>query len=183
MPLIINFVPAFTVSASVINAFFTEVKDPGKNSFQPLALAGRVARILGSHPGYPGSISGQGIKISLPATIHCCLSEISQQCAHFCLHLGCYSVSSVASVLLKPLQCKCTCRNFRLWLCPKSFLRQTLAVQEKYAVPTPFHEMLSSLGCHCETLHCFALFCFLTTQTSSKIPSSDYPIKAAAPQN
>ena len=53
----------------------------------------------------------------------------------------------------------------------------------KNAVPTPSREMLSSLGCHCETLHCFALFCFLTTQTSSKIPSSDYHIKAAAPQN
>ena len=76
MPLIINFVPAFTFSASVINAFFTEVIDPGKSSFQPLALAGQVARILGSHPGYPGSIPGKGIKISLPATTYCCLSEI-----------------------------------------------------------------------------------------------------------
>ena len=131
----------------MINAFFTEVKDPGKNSFQPLALAGLEARILGSHPGYPGSIPGQGIKISLPATTHCCLSEISlNKCAHFCLHLGCYSASSVASVPLKSLQCKWTCRNFRLWFCPKSFLRQTLAVQDKNAVPTPSHEMLSFLG-------------------------------------
>ena len=31
--LIINFVPAFTVSASMINAFFTGGKDPGKISF------------------------------------------------------------------------------------------------------------------------------------------------------
>ena len=31
--LIINFVPAFTVSASIINAFFTRCKGLGKNSF------------------------------------------------------------------------------------------------------------------------------------------------------
>ena len=31
MSLTINFVPAFTVSASVINAFFTACKDPGEN--------------------------------------------------------------------------------------------------------------------------------------------------------
>ena len=33
LSLIINFVPAFIVSVSVINAFFTEGKDPGINSF------------------------------------------------------------------------------------------------------------------------------------------------------
>ena len=36
-----------------------------------------MARIPGFHPGYPGSIPGQGIKILLHATTHCCLSEIS----------------------------------------------------------------------------------------------------------
>jgi len=66
----------------MINAFFTGGKDPGKNSFQPLALAGPVARIPGSHPGYPGLISSQRIKISLHDTslhvsAHCCLAEIS----------------------------------------------------------------------------------------------------------
>ena len=50
LSLIINFVPAFRVSAFLINAFFTGGKDPGKNIFQPLALAGLVARIPGSHP-------------------------------------------------------------------------------------------------------------------------------------
>ena len=33
MYLIINLVPAFTFSASVINAFFTGCKDPEKNNF------------------------------------------------------------------------------------------------------------------------------------------------------
>ena len=60
----------------MINTFFTGGKDPGKNSFSPLALAGLEARILGFHPGYPGSIPGQGIKISLHATDACCLAEI-----------------------------------------------------------------------------------------------------------
>ena len=32
MSLIINFVPTFTVSASVINAFFTGGKDPGESN-------------------------------------------------------------------------------------------------------------------------------------------------------
>ena len=75
--LIINCVPAFTVSTSVINAFFTGDKDPGKNSFQTLTLAGVVARIPGSKPGsIPCSMPGQGIKILLHATAHCC-SEIN----------------------------------------------------------------------------------------------------------
>ena len=77
MSLIINFVPAFTVSASGINVFFTGSKDLEENSFQPLALAGLVARIPGSYPGYPGSIPGQRIKILFHATIHCCLAEIN----------------------------------------------------------------------------------------------------------
>ena len=38
---------------------------------------GVVARIPSFHPGYPGSIPGQGITISFHATTHCCLSEIS----------------------------------------------------------------------------------------------------------
>ena len=76
MSLVINFVPAFTVSASLINAFFTGGKDPGENSFYPLALAGLVARIPASHPGFPMSVPGQGIKISLHTTAHCCLAEI-----------------------------------------------------------------------------------------------------------
>ena len=37
-----------------------------------------MARIPGFHPGYPGSISKQGIKISLQATAHSCLSEITR---------------------------------------------------------------------------------------------------------
>ena len=75
MFLIINLVPAFTVSASVINAFFTGGNDPWNNSVQPLALASLLARIPGSHPGYPGSIPGQGIKMSLHSTTHCCLTR------------------------------------------------------------------------------------------------------------
>ena len=62
MSLIIKFVPAFTVSASMVNAFFTGGKDPGKISFQPLALAGLVARIPGFRSGCPGSVPGQGIR-------------------------------------------------------------------------------------------------------------------------
>ena len=73
MFLIIKSVPAFTVSASVINALFTGGNDPWNNSIQPLALASLLARIPGSHPGYPGSIPGQGIKMSLRSTTHCCL--------------------------------------------------------------------------------------------------------------
>ena len=53
-------------------------KDPGENSFQPLTLAGLVARIPSFHPGYPGAIPGQGIKISPHATTHCFLTEITQ---------------------------------------------------------------------------------------------------------
>ena len=71
MSLIINFIPAFTVSASMVKTFFTGGKDLGKNNFWPLALAGVVARIPGSHPGFPGSIPGQGIKISLQVTARC----------------------------------------------------------------------------------------------------------------
>ena len=59
------------------NAFFTGGKDPRKNSFESLALAGLVSRIPGFHPGYPGSIPGQGIKISLHATAHCYPTEIT----------------------------------------------------------------------------------------------------------
>ena len=69
-------VPAFTVSASVINVFFTGGKDPWENSFQPLALAGLLAGMLGFHPGYSGSVPGQGIKILLQATAQGCLVEI-----------------------------------------------------------------------------------------------------------
>ena len=54
------------------NAFFTGGKDPRKNSFESLALAGLVARIPGFHPGYPGSIPGQGINKDL-ASHHCSL--------------------------------------------------------------------------------------------------------------
>ena len=34
-----------------------------------------MARVPGSHPGYPGSVPGQGIKILLPAIAHCCFIE------------------------------------------------------------------------------------------------------------
>ena len=67
----------YSFFASVRNAFFTGGKDPRKNSFESLALAGLVARIPGFHPGYPGSIPGQGMKISLQAMAHCCLTEIT----------------------------------------------------------------------------------------------------------
>jgi hypothetical protein len=60
----------------VINAFFTEGKDSGKNSFWPIALTHLLARIPGSHSGYPGSIPGQRIKVSLHATAHCCLAKV-----------------------------------------------------------------------------------------------------------
>ena len=69
MSLIINFVPVFTVFASVRNAFSLGARARGCG----------VARIPGFHPGYPGSIPGQGIKISLHATTHCCLCEISKK--------------------------------------------------------------------------------------------------------
>ena len=55
----------------MVKTFFTGGKDLGKNNFWPLALAGVVARIPGSHPGFPGSIPGQGIKISLQVTARC----------------------------------------------------------------------------------------------------------------
>ena len=45
-------------------------------SFQPLALAGLVAGISGSYPGYSGSIPRQGIKILFHASALCCLAEI-----------------------------------------------------------------------------------------------------------
>ena len=66
-----KFIPEFTVSVSVINTLFTVGKDPGKNGFWLLALADLVARIHGSHPGFPGSIPGQGIKISFHVTTGC----------------------------------------------------------------------------------------------------------------
>ena len=43
-----------------------------ENSFQPLALAGLLAR----NTGFPVSVPGQGIKISLHTTTHCWLAEI-----------------------------------------------------------------------------------------------------------
>ena len=36
-----------------------------------------MAGIPGSHPGFPGSAPGQGMKISLQATAHCCLAKIT----------------------------------------------------------------------------------------------------------
>ena len=96
MSLIINFVPAFTVSASGINVFFTGSKDLEENSFQPLALAGLVARIPGSYPGYPGSIPGQGIKLSLHATAHYCFSEINSS-------LIFWFNTSIPKEMIKPL--------------------------------------------------------------------------------
>ena len=35
-----------------------------------------MARIPGSHPGFPGSVPGQGMKILLHTTAHCCLAKI-----------------------------------------------------------------------------------------------------------
>ena len=51
LPLIINFAPVFTVFASLKYSCFQMEATAGKICFQPLALAGLVARIPGSHPG------------------------------------------------------------------------------------------------------------------------------------
>ena len=51
-------------------------KIQGKIAPSPLALAGLMARIPGSHPGYPGYIPGQGIKILLHVTTPCCLAKV-----------------------------------------------------------------------------------------------------------
>ena len=87
--LMANLVPAFTVFASITNAFFTGDKDPGKNTFWPFTLAGLVTRIPGSHPGYPGSIPGRGIKISFHATAHSCLTKITPTYSSSSLPLVC----------------------------------------------------------------------------------------------
>ena len=93
-----TFVPAFTVSASMINVFFTGGKDPWENSFQPLALAGLLARMPGFHPGYSGSVPGQGIKILLQATTQGCLVEIRSSIFNhlFLLNLVAPHISNVS---------------------------------------------------------------------------------------
>ena len=71
LSLIINLVSAFTVSASMVKTFFLlGAKIKGKLASSLLALAGLVARIPGSHPGFPGSVPRWGIKIS---SRHCLL--------------------------------------------------------------------------------------------------------------
>ena len=65
-------------------------------SFRPLALAGLVARISGFHPGYPVSIPGQGIKLSLHATAHYCFSEINSS-------LIFWFNTSIPKEMIKPL--------------------------------------------------------------------------------
>jgi len=54
--------------------------------FQP--VAGLVARIPVFHPGCPGSIPEQKIKISLQAIAHCCLSEINTSSLHLLSGVG-----------------------------------------------------------------------------------------------
>ena len=68
-------------------------QEPGQALFQLLSPAGLVAGIPGFHPSHPGSIPGQGTKISLQVTAHCCVSEITSRC------------EVVVSVLLKISQC------------------------------------------------------------------------------
>ena len=41
-----------------------------------------MTRIPAFHPGHPGSIPGQGTKISIQVTAHCCLSEVSGTIIH-----------------------------------------------------------------------------------------------------
>ena len=64
-----------------------------------------MARILGSHPGFSGSIPEQGMKIVLHTTAHCCFPEI---------HLSCFPLSllGVSLFLLSPSLCVCV-----LFLC------------------------------------------------------------------
>ena len=77
MSLIINFVPAFTVFASMKNAFFTRGKSQGKTglSLQPLLVwkLGFLVSIKATQIQFLGM---ELITISLHATAHCCLSEI-----------------------------------------------------------------------------------------------------------
>ena len=71
LSLIINFVPEFSF------LFPWSIFHWGQRS-RPLAFAALVAKILGFHPGYPGSIPWQGIKILLHAIAHCGLAEIRE---------------------------------------------------------------------------------------------------------
>ena len=75
MSLGINFVPAFTVFASMINAFFTGEKDPGKKQLlasSPCWFGGQHSWF---HPGFPGSLPGEGIKILFHTATCCWLAE------------------------------------------------------------------------------------------------------------
>ena len=71
----INFLPVFTVFASLKHSCFQRGQESGQLCFQPLASL--VDRISGFHPGCPSSIPEQRIKISLLAITHCCLYEIT----------------------------------------------------------------------------------------------------------
>jgi len=73
--LTINLVPIFTVFASLQHSCFQWGQESGQFCFEP--LAGLVARTPGFHPGCPGSVPEQRIKISLQAITHGCLSKIS----------------------------------------------------------------------------------------------------------
>ena len=70
MSLIINFVPTFTVSASMINALFTVDKQQGKLASSPL-----VTWSPRFYPSYPGSIPGQGLRSHHHSSVASLISE------------------------------------------------------------------------------------------------------------
>ena len=79
VPLIINFVPVFTVFTSLRHSCFQMEERAREICFCPLSPGSLVARIPGFHPGYPGSIPGQETKASLQK---CSLPSLWDQ---FCL--------------------------------------------------------------------------------------------------
>ena len=74
---LINFVTIFTAFASMKHSCFPT----GERARATLLLASSpwLARIPGFHPGDPGSIPGQGAKISLQDLAPHCLSGISRE--------------------------------------------------------------------------------------------------------
>ena len=77
--IIINFVTLFTVFASLKLSCFQMGQEPGQLCFWPPAPGGLTTRITGFHPGYSGSISGQGTKIPLQDQLLLSLREQKQE--------------------------------------------------------------------------------------------------------